>query len=121
MILRYFPMGKYRLRFGYLKMNNPELTLGVSIYSPNNFIVCVSFTRERSWALHLRAYARSIDVPINEFLENNLKLSLRPNKVFIKTLASGIDFLEWIHFLYYKNANPPLLRVKEALDSFSGS
>ena len=32
------------------------------------------------------------------FLKDNLKLSLHPNKVFIKTLASGIDFLGWINF-----------------------
>jgi RNA-directed DNA polymerase len=32
------------------------------------------------------------------FLESEMKLSLHPNKVFIKTLASGIDFLGWIHF-----------------------
>lgn len=32
------------------------------------------------------------------FLQNELKLSLHPNKVFIKTLASGVDFLGWVHF-----------------------
>ena len=32
------------------------------------------------------------------FLEQNLKLSLHPEKVFIKTLSSGIDFLGWVHF-----------------------
>jgi hypothetical protein len=25
-------------------------------------------------------------------------LELHPNKVFIKTLASGVDFLGWVHF-----------------------
>lgn len=35
---------------------------------------------------------------IAEFLENNLKLALHPDKVFIKTLASGVDFLGWVHF-----------------------
>ncbi len=35
---------------------------------------------------------------IKEFLENNLKLTLHPNKVFIKTLASGVDLLGWVHF-----------------------
>lgn len=37
-------------------------------------------------------------VKISEFLENNLKLQLHPDKVFIKTLASGVDFLGWVHF-----------------------
>lgn len=32
------------------------------------------------------------------FLEGRLKLSLHPDKVFIKTLASGVDFLGWVHF-----------------------
>ncbi len=32
------------------------------------------------------------------FLKVHLKLSLHPDKVFIKTLASGVDFLGWVHF-----------------------
>lgn len=32
------------------------------------------------------------------FLETSLKLKLHPDKVFISTLASGVDFLGWIHF-----------------------
>lgn len=35
---------------------------------------------------------------IGMFLEEKLKLNLHPNKVFIKTLASGVDFLGWVHF-----------------------
>lgn len=35
---------------------------------------------------------------ISTFLENELKLSLHPNKVFIKTISSGVDFLGWINF-----------------------
>ncbi len=35
---------------------------------------------------------------IADFLEERLKLSLHPNKVFIKTFASGVDFLGWVHF-----------------------
>jgi len=35
---------------------------------------------------------------ISEFLKTQLKLSLNPDKVFIKTLSSGIDFLGWINF-----------------------
>jgi RNA-directed DNA polymerase len=35
---------------------------------------------------------------ISAFLENKLKLSLHPDKVFIKTLSSGVDFLGWVHF-----------------------
>lgn len=35
---------------------------------------------------------------IRVFLEEKLKLSLHPDKVFIKTFASGVDFLGWVHF-----------------------
>ncbi len=35
---------------------------------------------------------------IRDFLRSKLKLELHENKVFIKTLASGIDFLGWVHF-----------------------
>ena len=39
---------------------------------------------------------------ISEFLENKLKLQLHPNKVFIKTIASGVDFLGWVHFSHHR-------------------
>lgn len=32
------------------------------------------------------------------FLRENLKLEMHPDKVSIETLASGVDFLGWIHF-----------------------
>jgi hypothetical protein len=32
------------------------------------------------------------------FLRDRLKLELHPNKVSIRTLASGVDFLGWVHF-----------------------
>ncbi|KKS45691.1 MAG: hypothetical protein UV62_C0018G0001 [Parcubacteria group bacterium GW2011_GWC1_43_11] len=35
---------------------------------------------------------------IANFLGEKLKLSLHPDKVFIKTLASGVDFLGWVNF-----------------------
>ncbi len=35
---------------------------------------------------------------VNLFLNNSLKLELHPNKVSIKTFASGVDFLGWVHF-----------------------
>lgn len=34
----------------------------------------------------------------NNFLTTSLKLSLHPKKIFIKTFASGVDFLGWVHF-----------------------
>jgi retron-type reverse transcriptase len=35
---------------------------------------------------------------IGGFLEQKLKLSLHPDKVFLTTFASGVDFLGWVHF-----------------------
>ncbi len=35
---------------------------------------------------------------MKEFLENDLKLTMHPDKVFIKTIFSGVDFLGWVHF-----------------------
>lgn len=35
---------------------------------------------------------------IAEFIEKELKLSLHPDKLFIKNLALGVDFLGWVHF-----------------------
>ncbi len=35
---------------------------------------------------------------IGAFLNDWLVLTLHPDKVFIKTLASGVDFLGWVHF-----------------------
>jgi len=39
---------------------------------------------------------------IKEFLSSKLKLELHPNKVFIKTFNSGVDFLGWVHFYDYR-------------------
>jgi retron-type reverse transcriptase len=39
---------------------------------------------------------------LSEFLETKLKISLHPNKVFIKTIYSGVDFLGWVSFSKYR-------------------
>ncbi len=36
------------------------------------------------------------------FLSGSLALRLHPGKVFIKTLASGVDFLGWVHFPHHR-------------------
>lgn len=38
----------------------------------------------------------------DEFLEEDLKLAMHPDKVFIATYASGVDFLGWVNFVNYK-------------------
>jgi len=51
----------------------------------------VIFSRDKSWLDEL--------VPkITDFLSENLSLELHPNKIFIRTLSSGVDFLGWVHF-----------------------
>jgi len=51
----------------------------------------VFLSEDRSWLEEL--------IPrIDSFLTEQLRLTLHPEKVYIKTLASGVDFLGWIHF-----------------------
>ncbi|OGY54140.1 MAG: hypothetical protein A3B15_01165 [Candidatus Buchananbacteria bacterium RIFCSPLOWO2_01_FULL_45_31] len=45
-----------------------------------------------------KIYLERLIKPIETFLSNKLKLTLHPDKIFIKTLASGMDFLGWVHF-----------------------
>ena len=40
--------------------------------------------------------------PIRNFLKSHLALELHPEKMFIKTLASGVDFLGWVNFPDYR-------------------
>jgi len=39
---------------------------------------------------------------IRSFLWDNLRLELNENKVVLQTLASGVDFLGWVHFLDHR-------------------
>ena len=45
-----------------------------------------------------KGYLTRLLLHIEAYLRDELKLQLHPNKVFIKTLASGLDFLGWVHF-----------------------
>lgn len=47
---------------------------------------------------HDKAILRDNIRDIECYLHEKLKLKLHPDKVFIKTFASGIDFLGWVHF-----------------------
>jgi len=48
-----------------------------------------------------KKYLESLISEMQRFLENKLKLTLHPDKIFIKTLSSGLDFLGWINFPDY--------------------
>ena len=45
-----------------------------------------------------KAWLENAILKISDFLCIKLKLTLHPNKLFLKTLASGVDILGWVHF-----------------------
>ena len=45
-----------------------------------------------------KLWFEQILLEIQDFLQTHLRLELHPDKVFIKTVASGVDFLGWVHF-----------------------
>lgn len=49
-----------------------------------------------------KRYIESLIPKISEYLKINLGLFLNLNKVFIKTLSSGVDFLGWVHFPHHR-------------------
>lgn len=49
-----------------------------------------------------KIFLEKIITDISYFLEGNLKLSLHPNKVSIKNINSGVDFLGWVNFYNYR-------------------
>jgi hypothetical protein len=67
---------------------------------------------------------------VDRFLSEKLKLALHPDKVFIKTSLSGVDFLGWEHFPKYRVLRTSTRRrmlkrikkypTKEAIASYKG-
>ncbi len=55
----------------------------------------VFFSHDQSELQHFLSRAQ-------EFLEQRLRLVMHPDKVFIATLASGVDFLGWVHFPHHR-------------------
>jgi len=49
-----------------------------------------------------RDYLERQLVFMDKFLSDRLKLKLHPNKVFVKTLNSGLDFLGWVNFFDHR-------------------
>ncbi|TSC91568.1 MAG: RNA-directed DNA polymerase [Parcubacteria group bacterium Licking1014_17] len=45
-----------------------------------------------------RLWLEQIVQPIGEYLKQELDLRLHPQKIFVKTLSSGVDFLGWVNF-----------------------
>jgi len=77
-----------------------------------------------------KIYLNNLILGMNNFLANKLKLKMHPDKVFIKTLYSGVDFLGWVIFfdhriLRSKTKKRMLKRIKknpsvEMLNSYLG-
>lgn len=40
--------------------------------------------------------------PLQIYLSSKLKMELHPDKLFLKTVSSGMDFLGWVHFPYHR-------------------
>jgi RNA-directed DNA polymerase len=49
-----------------------------------------------------RKHLEKIILIISACLLERLKLTIHPQKIFIKTLSSGVDFLGWVHFPYHR-------------------
>jgi hypothetical protein len=49
-----------------------------------------------------KKYLNNLLLKISKFLGEELKLTLHEHKVYIKTYASGLDFLGWVHFFYHR-------------------
>jgi len=49
-----------------------------------------------------KKYLKNLIILISKFLFEELKLQLHPNKVSIKTLNSGVDFLGWVNFPHHR-------------------
>lgn len=45
-----------------------------------------------------RKHLENVLPKVHEFLDERLALRLHPDKVYIQTFASGVDFLGWVHF-----------------------
>ncbi len=45
-----------------------------------------------------KAYLLSLIPRLSHFLSKKLHLHLHPDKISLNTLASGVDFLGWVHF-----------------------
>lgn len=69
-----------------------KLKAGHFIRYADDFVI---FNTDKNYLINL--------IPqISEYLGKELKLSLHADKVYIKTISSGVDFLGWINFEYHR-------------------
>ncbi len=77
-----------------------------------------------------RNFLSALIPQISKFLNERLKLLLHPNKVYIKTFHSGVDFLGWVHFPHHRILRTTTKRrvlrkiqetpLRETIASYSG-
>ncbi|KKP59415.1 MAG: RNA-directed DNA polymerase [Candidatus Magasanikbacteria bacterium GW2011_GWC2_34_16] len=48
-----------------------------------------------------KKYLENLIPKADNFLNEKLKLTLHPNKIFLRTIFSGVDFLGWVYFSNY--------------------
>ena len=65
-------------------------------------VYCVRYADDFVILHESKEYLENLLSKISAFLETRLKLFLNPDKVFIKTLASGVDFLGWVNFPHHR-------------------
>lgn len=65
-----------------------NLKIGKYIRYADDFVI---FNVDKDYLLELTP-------KIADYFEEHLKLLLHPNKIYLKTFASGMDFLGWVHF-----------------------
>lgn len=51
---------------------------------------------------HNRQYLSQVLSLLQDFLHRELHLEMHPNKIELRTVASGVDFLGWIHFPHHR-------------------
>jgi hypothetical protein len=49
-----------------------------------------------------KAWLASVIPRLSQFLRERLHLELHPDKLTIRTLSSGVDFLGWVHFPHHR-------------------
>jgi len=77
-----------------------------------------------------KIYLEELLPKMEKFLNEKLKLRLHENKVYIKTYASGVDFLGWVHFPHHRQIRTTTKRKiikklvgypkKETINSYRG-
>ena len=97
-----------------------QLKIKYYIRYADDFVI---LSQDKQWLLDMLSQIR-------DFLWDELHLQLHPNKVSIHTLASGIDFLGWVHFLDHRVLRTATKRrmfkklkqnkTKETLASYQG-